>query len=237
MGSVFKFKQFSISQDKTAMKVGTDGVLLGAWTHIEKETNTILDIGTGTGLIALMLAQRCSGAHIDAVELNDEAYVQAVGNFENSPWADRLFCFHAAIQELAEDPEEKYDLIISNPPYFNLGKDKFHSSREMARQHVTLSYEVLLACTARLLAENGSCAFIIPFQSETNFLEIAENYHLSANRITHVRGTDRSRKKRSLVQLSFVNTEVIRNELVIEISRHQYTKSYTQLVKEFYLKM
>src|SRR5699024_9039145 len=109
MSSLFRFKQFSIQQDRSAMKVGTDGVLLGAWAKIPEDTQNILDIGSGTGLIALMMAQRSPAELIDAVELDDEAYVQAVENFENSPWSDRLFCYHADFSEFSQEMDERYD--------------------------------------------------------------------------------------------------------------------------------
>ncbi len=112
---MFQFKQFTIQQDRCAMKVGTDGVLLGSWTPINNNTISILDIGSGTGIIALMLAQRSNAEQIDALEIDEEAYEQAVDNFENSPWSDRLFCFHAGLDEFIEEPEDEYDLIISNP--------------------------------------------------------------------------------------------------------------------------
>ncbi|MFZ2429820.1 MAG: methyltransferase, partial [Lutibacter sp.] len=114
----FQFKQFNIQQDKTAMKVGTDGVLLGAWANLDFNPNSILDIGAGTGLIALMMAQRSDSETIDAIELNDAAYEQTVENFENSDWGDRLFCYHASLDEFTDEIDEKYDFIISNPPFY-----------------------------------------------------------------------------------------------------------------------
>ena len=118
MSKPFRFKQFTIHQDKTAMKVGTDGVLLGAWTSVESNPFSILDIGAGTGLIALQLAQRSHAEVIDALEIDDNAYEQAVENFENSPWSDRLFCYHAGLDEFVDEIEDKYDLIVSNPPFY-----------------------------------------------------------------------------------------------------------------------
>ena len=108
----FQFKQFTIQQNKTAMKVGTDGVLLAAWVNLPKETNSILDVGSGTGLIALMMAQRSFAATIDAIELNEEAYQQTVDNFENSNWADRLFCYHASFQQFTEERIFSYVMLI-----------------------------------------------------------------------------------------------------------------------------
>ena len=115
----FQFKQFTIEQDRCAMKVGTDAVLLGAWTPIPKNLFSILDIGAGTGVLALMLAQRTSAQQIDAIEIDDQAYEQCVDNFENSAWGESLFCYHAGLDEFLEEMEdESYDLIISNPPFY-----------------------------------------------------------------------------------------------------------------------
>ena len=116
--SIFQFKKFSVNQDKCAMKIGTDSVLLGAWCPIDNNPFSVLDIGAGTGILSLMLAQRSNAEQIDSLEIDDDAYEQCVENFENSPWSDRLFCFHAGLDEFVDEPEDEYDLIISNPPFF-----------------------------------------------------------------------------------------------------------------------
>jgi tRNA1Val (adenine37-N6)-methyltransferase len=113
----FVFKEFQVNQNRCAMKIGTDSVLLGAWSSINHHPFSVLDIGSGTGFLALMLAQPRKAELIDALEI-DDAYEQCVENFENSPWSDHLFCYHASLQEFTEDIEEHYDLIISNPPYY-----------------------------------------------------------------------------------------------------------------------
>jgi len=233
----FQFKEFSIQQDKTAMKVGTDGVLLGAWVQLKPEYFSTLDIGAGTGLIALMLAQKSNAEVIDAIELNDEAYEQAVGNFEASDWGDRLFCYHASLQEFVDEIEDEYDLIISNPPFYTSTYKELSEDRAMARHTESLTYEDLLAGTSKLLSEIGSCAFIIPFSEEDKFLKIASENKLFPNRITRVKGTETSTIKRSLLQLSFQEAEIETNELVIEIERHKYTQDYIDLVQDYYLKM
>jgi len=233
----FQFKQFNIHQDKTAMKVGTDGVLLGAWAQIKPEYFSALDIGAGTGLIALMLAQKSNAEVIDAIELNDEAYEQTVENFEISNWGDRLFCYHASLQEFADEIEDEYDLIISNPPFYTSTYKELSEDRAMARHTESLSYEDLLAGTSKLLSEIGSCAFIIPFSEEENFLKIASENKLFPNRITRTKGSENAPVKRSLLQLSFQETVVETNELVIEIERHKYTQDYIELVRDYYLKM
>lgn len=219
------------------MKVGTDGVLLGAWANLDFYPNSILDIGAGTGLIALMMAQRCDAEIIDAIELNDAAYEQTVENFENSDWADRLFCYHASLEEFTDEIEEKYDFIISNPPFYTSTYKELSEERAMARHAESLTYADLLESTSKLLSENGNCAFIIPFEEEKNFLKIAEENGLYPNRITRVKGAVNTPVKRSLLQLSFLKTEAIQSELTLELSRHNYTEEYKNLVHDFYLKL
>ena len=174
----FQFKQFSIQQNKTAMKVGTDGVLLGCWANINYNPFSILDIGAGTGLIALIMAQRSSADLIDSIELNDDAFEQTVENFEQSDWGDRLFCYHSSLQEFVEEIEDKYDLIISNPPFYTSTYKELSEERAMARHTDSLPYSDLLEGTSKLLSENGTAAFIIPFSEEDNFLGIAKENKL-----------------------------------------------------------
>ncbi|MEN8187776.1 MAG: methyltransferase [Bacteroidota bacterium] len=233
----FQFKQFNIQQDKTAMKIGTDGVLLGAWANLDFQPESILDIGTGTGIISLQMAQRSDADIVDAIELEPNAYEQAVVNFENSDWGDRLFCYHASLLEFKEEIDEKYDLIISNPPYFSSKHKETENKRALARQTETLSFYDLLSATAKLLSNKGNCAFIIPFDEEENFLATAEKLNLFPLRITRVKGTKSTPIKRSLLQLSFKRSQAKIDELIIEIDRHVYTKDYKNLVKDFYLKM
>ena len=236
--SKFQFKQFSIEQDRCAMKIGTDGVLLGAWTPIDNNPANILDIGTGTGVIALMLAQRSNAQQIDALEIDEEAYEQAVDNFENSPWSDRLFCFHAGLDEFVEEPEDEYDLIVSNPPFYTEDYKSDNEQRDLARFADAMPFEDLIEAADLLLSENGIFAVIIPFKEEDRFLAIAKEYELYPFKITHVKGTPTSETKRSL--LAFSRKETIDfpvDELIIETSRHQYTPEYITLTRDFYLKM
>ena len=231
----FQFKEFTVYQDKTAMKVGTDGVLLGAWVALNKNAQSALDIGTGTGLIALQLAQRSEIELVDAIEIEPNAYEQAVENFENSDWANRLFCYHASLQEFTEEVDEKYDLIISNPPYFNDTFKELDTNRALARHTQSLSFEELLSATAKLLTKTGTCAFIIPFHEERNFLAFAKKNQLYPQRITRVKGNIKTDFKRSLLQLSFSNVTSKIEELTIEVERHVYTNTYKKLVEDFYL--
>lgn len=219
------------------MKVGTDGVLLGAWTPIEHNPYSILDIGAGTGLIALMLAQRSFAEQIDALEIDEEAYEQATDNFENSPWNDRLFCFHAGLDEFVEEPEDEYDLIVSNPPFYSEDYKTDNEQRDLARFTDALPFEDLIEAADLLLSEKGIFAVIIPFKEEEKFINLAEECELYPTKITRVKGTPTTEIKRSL--LAFSRTKLANfliDELVIETARHQYTPEYIELTKEFYLK-
>src|SRR6478672_8895628 len=148
---MFQFKQFTIQQDRCAMKVGTDGVLLGAWCPIDHHPFSVLDIGAGTGILSLMVAQRSQAEHtslqgelaqqIDAVEIDEDAYEQCVENFESSPWGDRLFCFHAGLDEFVDEPEDEYDLIISNPPFHTEDYKTPNEQRDLARFTDALPFE------------------------------------------------------------------------------------------------
>jgi tRNA1Val (adenine37-N6)-methyltransferase len=235
--SKFTFKQFSIQQDKTAMKVGTDGVLLGAWAPISHNPFSILDIGAGTGIIALMLAQRSQAEQIDALEIDEEAYEQAVENFENSPWGDRLFCFHAGLDEFIDEPEDEYDLIVSNPPFYAEDYKTENQQRDLARFQDAMPFEELIEAADLFLSENGVLAVILPYKEEDNFIALAKESELYPLKITRVKGTPTSNIKRSLLAFSRnENFETQFDELTIELERHLYTPAYTELTKDFYLK-
>ena len=236
--SKFQFKQFAIEQDRCAMKIGTDGVLLGAWTPITNNPFSILDIGAGTGIIALMLAQRSNAQQIDALEIDEAAYEQATDNFENSPWNDRLFCFHAGLDEFIEEPEEEYDLIVSNPPFYAEEYKTENESRDLARFQDAMPFEQLLEAAALLLSENGIFAVIIPCKEEENFMALANEFELYPLKITRVKGTPTTAIKRSLLAFSRNKTTHLPiDELVIETARHVYTAEYIALTTDFYLKM
>lgn len=233
----FLFKKFSVRQDRCAMKIGTDGVLLGAWTSTSQDPFSILDIGAGTGVVALMLAQRCRAELIDAIEIDADAYEQCIENFENSPWNDRLFCYHASLEEFVEEIDDTYDLIVSNPPFYSDEYKSENNQRNMARFQDALPFKHLLESVSKLLSETGIFSVIIPYNEESTFIDLATNFNLFPKRILRVKGNPTSDIKRCLIEFSFTKGRVETNELIIETERHQYTQEYINLTKDFYLKM
>lgn len=237
MAKPFQFKKFAIHQDQCAMKVGTDGVLLGAWASLNHQPETILDIGAGTGLIALQLAQRSMAETIDAIELDENAYEQCVANFEGSPWADRLFCYHAGFDEFVEEIEDQYDLIVSNPPFYAEEMGSGDTSRDQARQSSSLPFDELLKGVSGLLSEGGLFSVVIPYKEEQRFVALAATSGLYPKRITRVKGNPNVDYKRSLIEFGFSKSDIEESELTIERGRHQYTEEYIRLTEAFYLKM
>jgi tRNA1Val (adenine37-N6)-methyltransferase len=236
--SIFQFKKFSVNQDKCAMKIGTDSVLLGAWCPIENNPFSVLDIGAGTGILSLMLAQRSNAEQIDALEIDDDAYEQCVENFENSPWSDRLFCFHAGLDEFVDEPEDEYDLIITNPPFYSEDYKTDNSQRDLARFQEAMPFEELIDATQLLLSENGIFAVIIPYKEEERFIELCAEVELFPVKVTRVKGSHTTPIVRSLLAFKRYELSVLTaDELVIEINRHEYTDDYINLTKDFYLKM
>jgi tRNA1Val (adenine37-N6)-methyltransferase len=231
----FRFKQFEVRQDRCAMKVGTDGVLLGAWTQCEVEPRRILDIGSGTGLIALITAQKFSEATIEAVEIDANAFAQCTENFTLSPWKNRLTAKHSDFKSFVSP--HKFDLIVSNPPFYTEDSKSPETTRQMARSTASLSYEGLLKGVSALLSEAGLFSVIVPFKETDGFLSIALKFKLFPNQITHVRGQADKPFKRSMISFGFTEKTCKQDELAIELSRHQYTTEYIRLTGDFYLKM
>ncbi|WP_289046692.1 methyltransferase [uncultured Olleya sp.] len=237
MSKPFQFKAFTVQQDQCAMKIGTDSVLLGAWTPLETNPFSILDIGAGTGVLSLQLAQRSAAQVIDALEIDELAYEQCVDNFEASPWADRLFCYHADLAEFTEEIEDQYDLIISNPPFYSEDFKTDNNQRDLARFTDALPFEHLVDSVSKLLTKDGVFSVVIPYKEESHFITLASQVGLFPNRILHVKGTKHSEIKRSLLAFSFRESVIKTEALVIEIERHQYTQEYINLTQDFYLNM
>ena len=235
--SIFRFKHFDIEQNRSAMKVGTDGVLLGAWASIDHNPFSILDIGAGTGLIALMLAQRSNAEIIDAIEIDELAYEECVTNYENSNWGDRLFCYHTSLEEFVNEIDDKYDLIVSNPPFYDSNYKTKSKARDLARFEDAMPFKHLVKSVVRLLSNKGIFCVILPFKEEKSFIKLCNKYQLFPNRILYIKGNPETAIKRVLIELSFYQSKINSSELIIETSRHHYTQEYINLTKDFYLKM
>ena len=232
----FSFKQFTIHQDKCAMKVGTDGVLLGAWADVSK-SKRILDVGTGTGLIAIMLGQRTS-ARIDAVETDKNAYMQACSNVRNSPWGSRIQVHHTSFQEYAAQTNCSYNHIVSNPPYFINSLKNPGKSKETARHTSTLSYDDLLINAFSLLDDEGILSVILPYEESKLFIIMAQEVGLFCNKKVHVIPCPGKPAKRVLMQFVGKSGKLLEYELLIEQGkRHQYSEEYINLTKEYYLSL
>jgi tRNA1Val (adenine37-N6)-methyltransferase len=244
---VFTFKKFTVCQAGAAMKVGTDGVLLGAWCPMAHRPVRVLDIGTGTGLIALMAAQRGEawGCEADAVEIDAEAAQQARANFAASPWADRLRIYNADIKgfitrnglNIGHHPSPKtYDLIVSNPPFFSETLVSPDARRALARHTEALTYDELTGCAAAALGDEGVFAVIVPFDHASAFIAAAAHHGLHPHSRLDVRPTPAHAPHRSLLAFGRTAAEPACDTLVIETARHIYTPEYRALTRDFYLK-
>lgn len=232
----FQFKKFSIAQDKCSMKVGTDGVLLGAWANTSGASR-ILDIGAGTGLIAIMLAQRNENAVVHAVEIDETACQQALKNMADSPFAERLSCLPISIQDYSFK-KEKYDLIVSNPPFFSGGTLSENSDRDAVRHTVKLPHGALLLSVQRLLNNTGKFAVILPFIEGLRFEEMAATYNLYCTRKTEVKPKVDKPIERLLLEFEKDKKEQIIDQLIIQKEeRNDWTDDYIALTGDFYLKM
>ena len=231
----FCFKQFAVVQDNTAMKVGTDGVLLGAWCSCAN-ARRVLDVGTGTGLIAIMAAQR-SEAQVAAVEIDSSACIDAVGNFGNSPWSDRIELFNLPIQEFSAECLERFDLIVSNPPFFSNSLKAPSAGRALARHDDNLPVTDLFGCAARLLTDNGRLSVIIPADRLADYDAEAAHHRLSVVRRAMVRPNPNSPFHRAMVEYGYGDVLVTDEIINIETGEHViYSPEYIALTRDFYLK-
>ena len=231
---IFRFKQFAVVNDRTAMKVGTDGVLLGAWCPVDG-AQRVLDVGTGCGVIALMVAQRNSIAMIDAIDIDHDSIDEAAFNFCHSPWGERLNAIEGDFNELQAN--ERYDLIVSNPPYFTNGVLPTGDSRTTARHTASLSYRQLIEGASRLMAADGILAFISPTDAEGDIVEAATFASLPVRQMTHVIPVEGAEAKRTLWLLSQRDMPYREDTLTIAHSDGTFTREYIELTQAFYLKM
>jgi len=218
------------------MKVGTDGVLLGAWTRTVK-TGRILDVGAGSGLIALMCAQRNPGATVDSVELDANASEQANENFSNSPFENITQCLNTSFQDFAQNTVFKYNSIVCNPPFFSNSLHAPDEKRSFARHDDSLTMGDFISLSQNILCEDGFISFIYPAEQRDCISLLAEKNGLYITRFTEVFPTPYSDPKRVLFELSLKNNKTQLSKLIIEEERHKYSNDFINLVKDFYLKM
>ena len=231
----FSFKQFTINQGRCAFKVGTDGVLLGACTEVTGKKK-ILDIGTGTGLIALMLAQRCD-ADIIAIEPDHNSYIEATENISRSRWKSRIALEKCSLQNYFPD-NKRFDLIVTNPPYFIDSLKNPDPAKSAARHNDTLNHSDLLSGADRLLEEEGTFQLILPYAEGNIFIAEAQEYGFYCYSILKVKPNPAAEIRRLILSFSREKCKAIEKFLIIEKGkRHDFTEEYVALVKDFYLKL
>ena len=240
MDEVFQFKQFTIRQSGEVMKVGTDSMLLGAFVQ-PGDAKKILDIGTGTGVLALMLAQN-SAAQIDAIDINEKACVIAEENIRTSSWAKRIKVINIGLQQFPNKSEEKYDLIITNPPFFEplntlKGNNKLWPGheRKIARTTETLAFEELIKGVAELLSNDGAFYLVLPFDSIESFASEAANHNLYIYDLLKVRSKPNGNYIRAVMKLKFYKPEAAtENELTIRENSGKYSNQYIDFTKDYH---
>lgn len=232
----FSFKQFTVYHDKCAMKVGIDGVLLGVWAEIGSASR-ILDIGTGTGLIALMLAQR-SHSKIVGIDIEPDAVQQARENVLQSPWINRVEVLQCSLQEFAKTSSIGFDLIVSNPPYFVNSLKAPTENRSLARHAETLTHSELIENAVSLLNSDGRICMILPVDEGLQCVNFASENNLFCSKLIKVFPKPDKGAKRVLIEFTKVPTEKVEAELTIESEvRHHYSPEFSALAKDFYLKL
>ncbi|WP_343686892.1 tRNA1(Val) (adenine(37)-N6)-methyltransferase [Chryseobacterium gleum] len=226
---LFTFKQFEIQQSKDVFRVGTDGVLLGALADVESASN-VLEVGTGTGLISLMLAQRNPHAEFLGLDINEDAAQLTRLNFENSPFRLRLKNSHQDFKTF--ETRDRFDLIVSNPPYF---EESGSEKDKIARQTVELNFSQLIIRAAELLSGSGIFSVIIPVEAGEIFVSIGQENNLYLKRKINIKGIEGSKTKRLILEFSSEAKEVDESDFIIEKSPRQYSDQYLELTKEFHV--
>lgn len=233
----FQFKQFTVQQEKAALKVSTDSCLFGAWVAAHLAANlpqpsTILDIGTGTGLLMLMLAQKLE-AKIDGIEIDESAYQQATANVQQSPWKDRLHTYHADVRHTAMD--KAYDFIISNPPFYEGDVKSGEASKNLAKHDTGLTLEALITVVDSCLSPGGSFSVLLPFHRTEAFFTYAKARQFYCSHWLRVKQTPAHSYFRSVLIFSRVEKECKQEELIIREANNQYSAAFISLLKEYYL--
>ncbi len=233
--TTFRFRQFTVHQDKCAMKVGTDAVLLGSWLR-PGCAKKILDIGTGTGLIALMIAQK-SLAEIDAVDIDEKAFDQARENFLISPWFGRLHPIHQSFQQFANDSPNQYDLIVSNPPYFHHASKPNEEGRLNARHTDSLTFSELIDGVRKLLKHDGDFVVILPCKEGMEFLDIAQRKGLFCHHLVRIKTRSDKQEKRLIMKFATHFSTLTEEEIVIQEEDGSFTADYITLTSEYYIQL
>lgn len=231
--SVFQFKQFTIYQDLAGMKVGTDSIILGSAIKIKSEYKRILDVGTGTGLLSLMIAQKSSNSDITAVEIDSNAYHQAKINIDKCKWRNRINLIHADAKQLEID--HKYDLIICNPPYFSNSKKSVIIYKNTARHQVELTFKDLLNIWHKIGNDDSDLACIIPIIESEKLYKMVKNHGNYLAYYLEVRSNPNSNPKRAVMLFSKNKMETIKSELCIHNNQGGYSEAYINMTKDFYL--
>jgi tRNA1Val (adenine37-N6)-methyltransferase len=231
--STFRFKQFTVHQDKCAMKVGTDAVLLGSWVE-PSSSKLILDIGTGTGIIALMLAQK-SSAFIDAIDIDEGAYKQARENILISPWFKRMNVICDSFQNFSNSVEMKYDLVVSNPPYFHHASKPPEEARLTARHDELLTFDELIDGVKKILSPDGSFCLILPLKEGHEFMGISLRKGLFCRQLVRVKTIAGKEEKRLLLEFSFHFGVIKESEIILRQDDTSFSEDYIELTKEFYI--
>lgn len=235
MADYFHFKKFSVRHDRSGMKVGTDGVLLGAWADVTNATQ-ILDIGTGTGVISLMLAQRAAeSVTIDAIEIDDQAYADARENVAASPWHDRINVHHSSIQNF--NTSARFDLIVTNPPYFQKSYKPPLAQRETARHTEQLTFEEVLSTTEKLLTPSGKLNLILPYTEGLQFIDLANHKGLYCSRKWIFRTRANKPVERFLLEFAWEKTETEKGEILLYSEAENWSPDYKALTRNFYLRI
>ena len=230
---IFKFKTFSVQNEKSSMKVNTDSVLLGAWTKIVENAKTALDIGSGTGLLALMLAHKNNDIEIDAIEIEKNAFLESKENFENSKWKKRLTSIPISLQNF--NPPTKYDCIITNPPYFLNSLKNEMKTKRLARHTDSLSFEEIIEFCLKHLTSKGKLHLVLPKTEAETFIELSTNKNLYLNKRCNIKPNSDKPINRVMMELSLTKVDLLVEEMEVYKSQNVYSDKHFELTKEFYL--
>jgi tRNA1Val (adenine37-N6)-methyltransferase len=229
----FKFKQFSVDDDGCSMPVGTDAVLLGAIANCDS-VKSILDIGTGSGIIALMLAQR-SQANIDAIEIDESSFLKAKKNFHNSPWPERLTAIHSSFQDFSNKTTNTYDLIVSNPPFFSNSLKPHLERKRISKHDEQLNFIELISGVARLLKSHGKFTLILPYSEKDKIVQIAKTQNLHLLNIVDILPKATKKPNRAILEFGFIEPKQIKsNSFTLRSPDNAYSGKYKQITKDFH---